>query len=113
MKTPLTRRDTLKLAAAGVAAPLLSALPVTAAGPSTVQGTGRAGMGSRIKVGQENSTPIELYDEDHGAGSPFVLIHGWPLGGASWEKQPAAVLAAGPRGVTHDRHAVGRSTQPA
>src|SRR6266851_4227718 len=115
MKTPLTRRDTLKLAAAGVAAPWLSALPVTAAGaePSTFQGTGRAGMGSRIKVGQENSTAIELYYEDHGAGSPVVLIHGWPLSGASWEKQTAALLAAGHRVITYDRRGFGRSSQPA
>ncbi len=115
MKTPLTRRDTLKLAAAGVAAPLLSALPVTAAGaePSTFQGTGRAGMGSRIKVGQENSTAIELYYEDHGAGSPVVLIHGWPLSGASWEKQTAALLAAGHRVITYDRRGFGRSSRPA
>ena len=44
-------------------------------------------MSSYIKVGQEDSTPIELYYEDHGSGSPVVLIHGWPLSGASWEKQ--------------------------
>ena len=54
-------------------------------------------MSSFIKVGQENSTPIELYYEDHGTGSPVVLIHGWPLSGASWEKQTAALLAAGHR----------------
>ena len=51
---------------------------------------------SGITVGRENSTPIELYYEDHGAGKPVVLIHGWPLSGASWEKQTAALLAAGP-----------------
>src|SRR5258708_37047106 len=115
MKTPLTRRDTLKLAAAGLAAPLLSALPVTAAAaePSTFQGTGRAGMGSRIKVGQENSTPIELYYEDHGAGSPVVLIHAWPLSGASWEKQTAALLAAGHSVIPYDQRGFGRSSQPA
>jgi pimeloyl-ACP methyl ester carboxylesterase len=33
-------------------------------------------MSSDIKVGQENSTPIEVYYEDHGSGSPVVLIHG-------------------------------------
>jgi non-heme chloroperoxidase len=32
---------------------------------------------STIAVGKENSTPIELYYEDHGSGSPVVLIHGW------------------------------------
>ena len=35
-----------------------------------------------ISVGKENSTSIDLYYEDHGSGSPVVLIHGWPLSGA-------------------------------
>ncbi len=68
---------------------------------------------SYINVGQENSTPIELYYEDHGAGKPVVLIHGWPLSGASWEKQTAALLAAGHRVITYDRRGFGRSSQPA
>jgi non-heme chloroperoxidase len=34
---------------------------------------------SSIKVGQENSMPIEIYYEDHGSGSPVVLIHETPL----------------------------------
>jgi non-heme chloroperoxidase len=70
-------------------------------------------MSSYIKVGQENSTPIELYYEDHGTGSPVILIHGWPLSGASWEKQTAALLAAGHRVITYDRRGFGRSSQPA
>lgn len=70
-------------------------------------------MSSYIKVGQENSTPIEVYYEDHGSGSPVVLIHGWPLSGASWEKQTAALLAAGHRVITYDRRGFGRSSQPA
>jgi non-heme chloroperoxidase len=69
-------------------------------------------MSSYIKVGQENSTPIEVYFEDHGSGSPVVLIHGWPLSGASWEKQTAALLAAGHRVITYDRRGFGRSSQP-
>lgn len=70
-------------------------------------------MGSFIKVGQENSTPIELYYEDHGSGEPVVLIHGWPLSGASWEKQTAALLQAGYRVITYDRRGFGRSSKPA
>jgi non-heme chloroperoxidase len=42
---------------------------------------------STIAVGKENTTPIELYYEDRGSGSPVVLIHGWPLSGASWERR--------------------------
>src|SRR5229473_891377 len=68
---------------------------------------------STIAVGKENSTPIELYYEDHGAGTPVVLIHGWPLSGASWEKQTAALLAAGHRVITCDRRGFGRSSKPA
>jgi non-heme chloroperoxidase len=68
---------------------------------------------SFITVGQENTTPIDLYYEDHGSGRPVVLIHGWPLSGASWEKQTAALLAAGYRVVTYDRRGFGRSSQPA
>jgi non-heme chloroperoxidase len=67
---------------------------------------------SYIRVGQENSTPIELYYEDHGSGSPVVLIHGYPLNGASWEKQISALLAAGHRVITYDRRGFGKSSQP-
>lgn len=67
---------------------------------------------SKITVGQENSTPIELYYEDHGTGKPVVLIHGWPLSGASWEKQTSALLAAGHRVITYDRRGFGRSSMP-
>ena len=65
-----------------------------------------------VTVGKENSTPIELYYEDHGSGSPVVLIHGWPLSGASWEKQVAALLEAGHRVITYDRRGFGRSSRP-
>jgi pimeloyl-ACP methyl ester carboxylesterase len=41
-----------------------------------------------------------------------VLIHGWPLSGASWEKQTAALLAAGHRVITYDRRGFGRSSKP-
>ena len=68
---------------------------------------------SVIKVGKENSTPIEIYYEDHGSGSPVVLIHGWPLNGDAWEKQTAALLAAGHRVITYDRRGFGRSSKPA
>ncbi|MET9435723.1 alpha/beta hydrolase [Streptomyces sp. NPDC006551] len=66
-----------------------------------------------IKVAEGNSAPIELYYEDHGTGAPVVLIHGWPLNGASWEKQTAALLSAGHRVITYDRRGFGRSDQPA
>src|ERR671916_2195217 len=65
-----------------------------------------------IKVGTENNTDIELYYEDHGSGQPVVLIHGYPLDGHSWEKQSAALLAAGYRVITYDRRGFGQSSQP-
>jgi non-heme chloroperoxidase len=65
-----------------------------------------------VNVGQENSGNIDLYYEDHGSGKPVVLIHGWPLSGASWEKQTAALLNAGHRVITYDRRGFGRSSQP-
>ncbi|GHG07131.1 alpha/beta fold hydrolase [Streptomyces filamentosus] len=65
-----------------------------------------------ITVGQENTSPIELYYEDQGTGWPVVLIHGFPLDGHSWERQTAALLAAGHRVVTYDRRGFGQSSQP-
>ena len=65
-----------------------------------------------VTVGQENSTPIDIYYEDVGSGDPVVLIHGWPLNGASWEKQIAALLAAGKRVITYDRRGFGQSSKP-
>ena len=66
-----------------------------------------------LTVGKENSTSIDLYYEDHGSGSPVVLIHGWPLSGASWEKQTAALLAAGHRVITYDTRGYGRTVTDA
>ncbi len=66
---------------------------------------------SHITVGQENSTDVELYYEDHGTGQPVVLIHGYPLSGASWERQTAALLDAGYRVITYDRRGFGGSSK--
>ena len=65
-----------------------------------------------ITVGNENSTEIEIYYEDHGTGQPVVLIHGYPLDGSSWEKQTAALLNAGYRVITYDRRGFGKSSKP-
>jgi len=66
-----------------------------------------------ITVGKENSGNIELYYEDHGSGKPVVLIHGYPLNGASWEKQVPVLMDAGYRVITYDRRGFGKSSQPA
>jgi hypothetical protein len=54
---------------------------------------------STISVGKENPRP-SIYYEDHGsiAGDRFVAA-----AQASWEKQTAALLAAGHRVITCDR----------
>jgi non-heme chloroperoxidase len=66
---------------------------------------------SFITVGKENSTNVELYYEDHGAGQPVVLIHGYPLDGSSWERQARELLGAGYRVITYDRRGFGRSSK--
>ena len=65
-----------------------------------------------VTVGKDNSSNIDLYYEDHGSGQPVVLIHGYPLSGASWEKQLPVLLNAGQRVITYDRRGFGKSSQP-
>jgi non-heme chloroperoxidase len=65
-----------------------------------------------VKVGQENTGPIELYYEDHGSGRPVVMIHGYPLSGRAWDKQVPVMLDDGRRVITYDRRGFGKSSQP-
>jgi non-heme chloroperoxidase len=65
-----------------------------------------------ITAGKENSGNIDLYYEDHGSGKPVVLIHGYPLSGASWERQAPVLLDAGHRVITYDRRGFGKSSHP-
>jgi len=67
---------------------------------------------STVTVGHENSSDIEIYYEDHGAGQPVVLIHGYPLSGRAWDKQVPVLLEAGYRVITYDRRGFGKSSQP-
>src|ERR1700758_2631238 len=112
----LSRRDSLKLAAAGMAGALLphaAQAQTRSESSQPMQSKRNESMSSYIHVGDENSTHVDLYYEDHGSGSPVVLIHGWPLSGASWEKQTAALLDAGHRVITYDRRGFGRSSKTA
>lgn len=52
------------------------------------------------------------YTDTGGDGRPVVLIHGWPLSGASWSEQIPALTAAGYRVLTYDRRGFGESDQP-
>jgi non-heme chloroperoxidase len=65
-----------------------------------------------ITVGQENSTAIELYYEDHGSGPAVVLLSGWPVDSRSWEPQLPALLEAGYRVISYDRRGFGQSSRP-
>jgi non-heme chloroperoxidase len=65
-----------------------------------------------ITVGQENTTPIELYYEDHGSGPAVVLLSGWPVDSRSWEPQVHALLEAGHRVIVYDRRGFGQSSRP-
>ena len=66
----------------------------------------------KVTVGRENSADIEIHYEDHGAGQPVVLIHGYPLSGRAWDKQVPVLLEAGHRVITYDRRGFGQSSQP-
>ena len=79
--------------------------------PVTVNLVWERVMGT-VTVGHENSTPIELYYEDHGSGDPVVLLAGWPLDSRSWEPQVPALLDAGHRVIVYDRRGFGRSSRP-
>src|SRR5262245_51058113 len=71
----------------------------------------RAAMPS-INVGTENGADIAIHYNDHGAGKPIVLIHGYPLDGNSWERQERVLLAQGYRCISYDRRGFGQSSQP-
>ncbi len=59
------------------------------------------------------ATPIRFHVEDSGGnGRPVVLIHGWPLSGASWQAQVGPLRDAGHRVITYDRRGFGRSDKP-
>jgi len=108
---------TVKGSALGAAAALVPAATLAASTKnkttdSPLKAANSANQGQYITVGKENGANIELYYEDHGSGRPVVLIHGYPLSGAAWEKQVPALLNAGYRVITYDRRGFGKSSQP-
>ena len=57
-----------------------------------------------------DSSSVTLHHEDTGGeGRPVVLIHGWPLSGASWKSTVPALTDAGLRVITYDRRGFGQS----
>ncbi len=59
----------------------------------------------------ENNS-VQIYYEDHGAGKPVVLIHGWPVSGQMWENQVHHLAGNGFRCITYDRRGFGQSDKP-
>lgn len=56
---------------------------------------------------------VNVHVEDTGGeGRPIILIHGWPLSGASWKNQVPVLRDAGYRVVTYDRRGFGQSDKP-
>ena len=56
---------------------------------------------------------VNVHIEDSGGdGRPIVLIHGWPLSGASWKNQISDLRDAGYRAITYDRRGFGMSDKP-
>ena len=54
----------------------------------------------------------ELFYNDWGSGRPIVFIHGWMLGGDSWEYQTYELAHRNFRVITYDQRGCGRSDQP-
>lgn len=59
-----------------------------------------------------HSGGVELYAEDHGEGTPVLLLHGWPDSSALWRHQVLFLTAHGFRAITPDLRGFGRSARP-
>jgi pimeloyl-ACP methyl ester carboxylesterase len=55
---------------------------------------------------------VELYVEEHGAGDPVLLLHGFPDSCALWRNQVPALTASGYRCITPDLRGFGQSARP-
>lgn len=56
---------------------------------------------------------LKIHVEDTGgSGRPVILIHGWPLSGASWKNQIKVLMEGGFRVITYDRRGFGDSDKP-
>jgi pimeloyl-ACP methyl ester carboxylesterase len=55
---------------------------------------------------------ISLYVEDHGNGTPVLLLHGWPDSAYLWRNQIPFLLANGFRVIAPDLRGLGRSDRP-
>jgi len=55
---------------------------------------------------------IRLHVEDHGSGTPVVLLHGWPDSAYLWRNQMPFLLSHGFRVIAPDLRGFGRSDKP-
>ena len=55
---------------------------------------------------------ISLYVEEHGAGVPVLLMHGWPDSARLWRNQVPCLVSNGFRVITPDMRGFGRSGRP-
>ncbi len=70
-------------------------------------------LSERSTMSTISNGSVDLHVEDSGGdGRPVVLIHGWPLSGASWAATVPALTDAGYRVVTYDRRGFGESGKP-
>ena len=56
---------------------------------------------------------VRLHVEDHGSGTPVLLIHGWPDSGYLWRHQVPFLTGHGFRVIVPDLRGLGRSDRPA
>lgn len=54
---------------------------------------------------------LNIYDSGK-PGRPVILIHGWPLSHAAWEKQVTQLAEGGLRVIAYDRRGFGHSEKP-
>ncbi len=57
----------------------------------------------------QSTKEVKIFYEDHGAGKPVILIHGWPLSHRSWDSQITPLVEAGYRVIAYDRRGFGQS----
>ena len=55
---------------------------------------------------------VSLYVEDHGEGTPVLLIHGWPDSAYLWRHQIPFLTGHGFRAIAPDMRGFGRSSRP-
>jgi pimeloyl-ACP methyl ester carboxylesterase len=55
---------------------------------------------------------VSLHVEDDGAGTPVLLLHGWPDSARLWRHQVPALVEAGYRVICPDQRGFGRSDRP-